>query len=258
MRHAFPRSDDRSPTLLMVAHGTRDPAGVAAGEALLDRVRALRPGLRVRLAHLDLAAPSVASVLAALTGEVVLVPLLLGTGYHLRVDLPAAVAAAPHLRARTAAALGPHPLLAEALADRLAEAGRPRSAGPVVLAAAGSSDPAAVGDTERMARLLAVRLGTRVVPSYLGGRGPATADVVAALRAEGHGAVSVACYLTTPGHFARRAVAAGAAAGAAFTAAPLGAHEAVARLVLRRGALRAGSRGALRAGLRDVHVVGRL
>ncbi|MEU6346786.1 CbiX/SirB N-terminal domain-containing protein, partial [Streptomyces sp. NPDC046977] len=112
-----------APTLLTVAHGTRDPEGVAVTEALVARVHARLPGLRVELCFLDLVAPSLPEALARLDGEVVVVPLLLGAGYHLRVDIPAALAAAPHLRARVAPALGPDPLLADVLTDRLAEAG---------------------------------------------------------------------------------------------------------------------------------------
>ncbi|MEH6376689.1 CbiX/SirB N-terminal domain-containing protein, partial [Streptomyces sp. KLMMK] len=111
-------------------------------------------------------------------------------------------------------------------------AGRPeRSAAPVVLAAAGSSDPAAGADTARMARLLALRLGTRVVPAHAAGSGTRPGDAVAALRAEGHEDVAVATYLTAPGHFSetvRRG------AGTRLVSDPLGPHEAVARLVLRR------------------------
>ncbi|GGX93483.1 hypothetical protein GCM10010324_44330 [Streptomyces hiroshimensis] len=221
-----------APALVAVAHGTRSAAGVAVTEALVRRVRALRPGLDVRVGHLGLASPSPAEVLAGLDGAAVLVPLLLGTGYHLRSDIPAAVTAAPWLRCRTAPALGPHPLLAEALAGRLAEAGRPeRSPAPVVLAAAGSSDPAALADTARMARLLALRLGVRVVPSSAAGGGTRPVDAVAVLRAEGHDDVDVATYLTAPGHFSE-AVRRGA--GARLVSDPLGPHEAVARLVVRR------------------------
>ncbi|MFF7726363.1 sirohydrochlorin chelatase [Streptomyces sp. NPDC008001] len=234
-----------TPALVLVAHGTRSPAGAAVTEALAGRLRALRPELVVRAGYLGLVAPSLEEVLAGLHGRAVLVPLLLGTGYHLRADVPAAVAAAAaRLRCRTAPALGPHPLLAEALADRLAEAGRDaRSPAPVVLAAAGSSDPAARTDTERMARLLALRTGVRVVPAYVSGDGPRPAAAVAELRAEGHEDVSVATYLTAPGHFSesvRRGVRDARAwggvgdGGGVVVSDPLGAHEAVVRLVLRR------------------------
>ncbi|MFC4032295.1 sirohydrochlorin chelatase [Streptomyces polygonati] len=241
-------------TLLAVAHGTRDPEGVASYGTLLDRVRAMRPGLPVRLAFLDIAAPSLDRTLAGLRGEVVVVPLLLSAGYHVHVDIPASLAAAPRLRAAVAAALGPDPLLAEALHDRLTQAGWHRAPGrrgaagqAVVLAAAGSSDPAANADTARTAELLRERLGVDVVPSYLCASSPTPAEAVARLRAAGR-QVAVASYLVAPGFFARAAARAAAGGGSARTAGParpargtdglvtgpVGTHAAVARLVLRR------------------------
>ncbi|WP_406708169.1 sirohydrochlorin chelatase [Streptomyces halobius] len=112
-----------APTLVAVAHGSRDPRAVHTVHALLDRVRALRPGLPVRLGHIELNRPLLADTLAGLRGEAVLVPLLFGRGYHVTHDLPAALAAAPHLTGRIATPLGPHALLAEALHGRLLEAG---------------------------------------------------------------------------------------------------------------------------------------
>jgi sirohydrochlorin ferrochelatase len=233
------------PTLLAVAHGTRDVEGVAVTEALIDRVRALRPGLRVERCFLDLVAPSLPEALARLRGEVVLVPLLLGAGYHVRVDIPEALAAAPHLNARVTAALGPHPLLADALTDRLNEAGWRTGDGPVVLAAAGSTDPAANADAAAMATLLRAHHPGRhdVVPAYLCAAGPTPAEAVAALRAAGHSRVAVAPYLMGPGFFARRA----ADSGGSLTAAPLGTHTSLARLVALRydeavTSMRAGAR----------------
>ncbi|WP_198042296.1 sirohydrochlorin chelatase [Kitasatospora azatica] len=211
-----------------MAHGTRDPQGVASYYQLLAEVRAQRPGTRVELAFLDHAEPGPAELLAGLRGTVVLVPLLLSTGFHLQVDLPAVAAAAPHLRTRIAPALGPHPLLADALESRLTEAGGPGDA--VVLAAAGSTDPAGNADTARMAELLAARLGRPVAPGYLCAAAPTPAEAVAALRAAGHRRIAVAPYLMAPGYFARRAE----RSGGCVTAAPLGAHAELARLVLAR------------------------
>ncbi|MFJ6728398.1 sirohydrochlorin chelatase [Streptomyces sp. NPDC091281] len=225
-------SGGSAPPLVAVAHGTRNAAGVAVTRALAARVRALRPGLRVELAHLDLVEPSLPTVLAGLRGRVVVVPLLLGAGYHVRADIPAVLAAAPRVTARVARALGPDPLLADALGDHLAAAGRRPGDGPVVLAAAGSTDPRANADAAAMAVLLRERLpdGPEVVPAYLCAAGPTPAEAVAALRAEGHARVSVAGYLLSPGFFADRA----ARSGGSLLSAPLGTHEAVARLVLRR------------------------
>ncbi|MFC5887527.1 sirohydrochlorin chelatase [Kitasatospora sp. CM 4170] len=227
------RGADR-PVLLAVAHGSRNPAGVAATRALLDLVRAQRPELDVRCCFLDLAAPSLPEALAGLAADepAVLVPLLLGTGYHLRVDIPGALAAARLPHVRLAPALGPDPLLATVLADRLAESGRAPGAGPVVLAAAGSSDPAAAADTRRTARLLAARLadGRPVVPAYLSAARPTPHEAVEALHAAGHRRVAVATYLLGPGFFADRA----ADTPAHWTSAPLGTHDALARLVAAR------------------------
>lgn len=229
---------DRAPTLVAVAHGSRDPEALRTVNALLDRVRALRPGLPVRLGHIELNRPLLADTLAALRGEAVLVPLLLSRGHHIKQDIPDAVAAAPHLTARIAAPLGPDPLLAEALHARLAEAGRRAGASPgaspgpgVVLAAAGSRDPDAALDTARTAALLSARLGgAPVLPGYASGSGPTVPEAVRALAALGHDRIAVASYFTAPGRFATQC--ASVAPGPA--AAPLGAHPAVARLVLRR------------------------
>ncbi|PYC77104.1 hypothetical protein C7C46_20040 [Streptomyces tateyamensis] len=214
--------------MVAIAHGTRDAAGVAAYQRLLAEVRAQRPGLRAHLAFLDHADPAPAEVLAGLRGSAVLVPLLLGTGFHLQVDLPAVAAAAGHLRVRTAGPLGPDPLLARALGARLAEAGP--AADAVVLAAAGSTDPAGNAAAAAMAELLGAELARPVIPGYLCAASPTPAEAVAALRAAGHRRVAVASYLLAPGFFARRA----AASGGCLTAAPLGDHADLARLVLDR------------------------
>ncbi|GHF54142.1 hypothetical protein GCM10018790_35020 [Kitasatospora xanthocidica] len=218
------------PVLLAVAHGSRDPAAVTSTRALLRLVRSLRPELTVRCCFLDLAEPSLPHALDRLDGrQPILVPLLLGTGYHVRVDIPAALASAGLPPECLTPALGPHPLLTEALADRLTGSGAPADA-PVVLAGAGSSDPTALADTERMAHLLATRLGRPVTPAHLSAATPTPPQAVAALQAAGHPRVALATYLLSPGFFARRA----AGAGATWTAAPLGAHPAVARLALHR------------------------
>ncbi|WP_030415028.1 sirohydrochlorin chelatase [Streptomyces sp. NRRL S-1448] len=222
-----------APTLVAVAHGSRDPRALPAVRALLDRVRALRPGLPVRLGHIELNHPLLADTLADLRGDVVLVPLLFGHGYHVTHDLPAALAAAPHLTGRIAAPLGPHPLLAEALHGRLLEAGAAAGLGStaVVLAAAGSRAARSARDTEHTARLLSARLdGLPVVPAYASAAAPTVAEAVRALTADGHERIALAGCFTAPGRFATQC----AAAAPGVAAAPLGDHPALARLVLHR------------------------
>ncbi|RKE18987.1 sirohydrochlorin chelatase [Streptomyces sp. TLI_171] len=218
----------RRPALVLVAHGSHDPAAAAELGRLHARLRLVRPELDIRLGHLGLNDPLLPEVLDELSGRVVLVPLLLSRGYHSKTDIPRVLSAAPHLAGECAAPLGPDPLLTEALVDRLASAGWRGE--PVVLAASGSRDPDAARDTEAQAALLSARLGVDVRPGYVAAGGPSVASQVAEFTAEGHSAVAVASYFTAPGDFARLA----AAAGGALTSAPLGDHPLVARLVLER------------------------
>lgn len=226
------------PALVAVAHGSRDPRAVRTVTALLDRVRELRPGLDIRLGHIELNEPLLGDTLAALPDgtPAVLVPLLLSRGYHVRHDLPQAAAAVSGADIRIARPLGPHPLLAEALADRLAEAGwRPEdgasgSAG-VVLASAGSRDPRSAEDTRRMAGMLAERLGgVPVVAAYASALAPTVPAAVKALEARGRHRIAVASYFAAPGLFSTRS----AAAAPCVAAEPLGTHPALARLLLHR------------------------
>ncbi|MEV7191269.1 sirohydrochlorin chelatase [Streptomyces sp. NPDC093510] len=231
-----------SPTLVLVAHGSRDPRALTTVTALAERIREQRPGLTVRLGHIELNEPLLTDTLAAQRpGSAVLVPLLLGRGQHVKRDIPAAAAGAPHLDIRVAAPLGPHPLLAEALHARLVQAGwpeRPRGAGArrghaVVLAAAGSRDPESAADTETAAELLAERLGVPVLPAYAAPTAacPRTVpEALEALAAAGRTRTAVAAYFTAPGRFATQS----AAAAPWIAAAPLGPHAALARLVLHR------------------------
>ncbi|MFG2532440.1 sirohydrochlorin chelatase [Streptomyces sp. NPDC048516] len=250
--HGFRSPAPPPPTLVAVAHGSRDPRALPTVRALLDRVRALRPGLPVRLGHIELNRPLLADTLAELDGAAVLVPLLFGRGHHVTHDLPAALRGAVHLTGRVAEPLGPHTLLAEALHGRLLEAGFPAGRcprGAVVLAAAGSRAPQSVQDTERTAQLLSARLGgTPVLPAYASAlpspattpardasRGPSqiaptVPDALAALTARGHDRIAVASCFTAPGRFAAQS----AAAAPGTASAPLGDHPALARLVLHR------------------------
>ena len=214
------------PTLLAVAHGTRDPAGAATVRALLDRTRALRPWIGVAEAYAEIAEPSLEAAMSRIGGPVVAVPLMLARGYHALVDIPGR--AGPD--ALTARPLGPHPMIAAALAGRLAEALDGHRLGrhdTVVLGAAGSSDPNGAADVRTAARLLSRRLRRPVPYGFVAAEGPQLSQVVAD---HSHGRVIVASYLLAPGLFHTRMV----TSGADVVSAPIGAHDAMARLILRR------------------------
>jgi sirohydrochlorin ferrochelatase len=238
------------PVLLVIAHGSRDPRHAATVHALTARVRALRPGLRVETGFLDFNAPSVPQVLERLAddgaGNVVALPLLLTRAFHAKVDIPAVLHEArtrlPQLAIEQADVLGPSPLLTAALERRLFEAGlRPddrRSTG-VVLASAGSSDPAAIAVIADIAREWRHTGWCAVQPAFASAASPVMGvprpeDAVRALRAEGVRRVAVAPYVIAPGRLPDRIAAGAHEAGADVLADVLGPSPELARLLLER------------------------
>jgi sirohydrochlorin ferrochelatase len=221
--------------LLAVAHGSRDPAARASVDALVSRVAGLAGGATVRAAFVAHESPALATALARERGRhrVTVVPLLLSPGYHLSTDVGRAARAAG---VAVAGPLGPDPALARALAARLAEAGVPARA-PVVLAAAGSSDPRAAGQIRQQARLLAAHRGAPVLAGFASAARPTVAEAVAALAARTARPVAIASYLIAPGAFHGRL----RESGARWVSAPLGDHPAVATLVITRFRAAAGA-----------------
>lgn len=228
-------------TVVVAAHGTADPAGIAVARALVDALRARLFGRSVLLAFVDVLGPRVREVVACAPGPITVVPAFLSSGYHVRTDVPREVAATGRRDITISAAIGPHALLVSAMADRLRAAGwRPGDA--VVLAAAGSSDPRAVADVRAAAGQLSGRVGSRVRVGFVATGAPRVAPLVAGLRAAGERRVAVASWLLAPGMFHRRLM----SAGADVVAAPLGAHpEVIDRLAQLVGSAAVFERGDL-------------
>jgi sirohydrochlorin ferrochelatase len=216
----------RQPALLAVAHGSRNPAAADVIKTLARQVRRLAPVLDVHVAFIGHAEPSLPAELGATGSNPVIVPLLLSTGYHLTADITGAAASAG---ARVAGPLGPDELLLTALATRLSEAGVPDGT-PVVLAAAGSSDPAGAADVQKQADLLADQLRAPVVCAFATAARPTVPEAVAGLRERTGQPVAVASYLLAPGHFQDQLY----ASGADWVTEPLGGHPALAGLVIDR------------------------
>ncbi len=156
------------PSLLLAAHGTRDPAGVAAFEALAARVADLAAGDGISVAggFIELSAPPLRDAVTSLAGHspvgpgparVVTVPLMLVAAGHAKGDIPAALAREqarhPGVSFTYARTLGPHPALIELLDTRVAAvAGDTPPA--VLVVGRGSTDPDANADVVKTARLL--------------------------------------------------------------------------------------------------------
>lgn len=219
-----------TPILVACSHGTSSAAGQAAISGLVEQARELRPGTDVREAFVDVQEPTLPAVLDACPSDnpIVVVPLLLSTGYHTRVDIAQAVAAHPGNVTATPA-LGPHELIADVLLSRLTAVDlRPGDA--VVLAAAGSTDPAAEGDVRATADRLSALVGRRVGMGFASGRGQRIGAAVARARAEGAARVVVASYVLAPGHFADLI----ARSGADVVTPPLAPDERLAAVVAER------------------------
>jgi sirohydrochlorin ferrochelatase len=234
-----------APPLLAVAHGSRDPRSAATVAALVDVVRAQAPDLDVRTAFLDLSAPRLPDVLAALHGaghrDVVVVPLLLGKAFHARVDLPSTIAEAtarlPRLSVSMAGVLGPDPRLPSLALRRLTEAGA-RPGDPslgVILAAAGSSHAPANLAVATVASSWSSLGWAGVEPAFASAARPDVPAAAAALRSRGARRIAVASWFLAPGRLPDRVAGqAYDADPAAIVAGPLGPDASLAELVLDR------------------------
>lgn len=226
----------QAPPLVAVAHGSADPRSGATVSELLALVRTRAPELDIRVAFLGHAAPSVPAVLSGLSGQVVVLPLLLTAAYHSKVDLPAQLT---KVRAQVCygPVLGPHPLLIDGTERRVASAGSfDRASTGVVLAAAGSSDPAANATIHGIAATWQVTRGWHsVVPAYASAASPRVDEAVRSLLATpGVRRVVVATYLLAPGVFADQIRESALRAGACAVSPALGALPEVADVILQR------------------------
>lgn len=211
--------------LVLVAHGTRNPLGLDTiteiAAAVTEHVGA------VRTAFVDVLGPNPREVLENTASSVVVVPAFLASGYHVNTDLPARVAESGHPSVTITPALGPDPVLAQIMHGRLLEVGwSPGDA--VVMAAAGSSDPAARRELMHAAALLGELVG-EVHLGFVATGVPTVADIVRRLRRSGR-RVFIASYLLAPGVFHTKL----GQCGAHAVTEPLGAHPDLVALLAHR------------------------
>jgi sirohydrochlorin cobaltochelatase len=178
--------------VVIVGHGSREPAANAELEALVAAWAATRPGRAVTIGYVELAQPPLPSALAAAGtrhDRVVALPLFLFAAGHVKNDLPLALAAAraqaPATDFGAARALGVHPLLAE-LVWRRALAAAPELADATVAARSalvvvgrGASDPDANGDFVKLVRLAGEGRGLGACePTFIGITRPLVDDTL--------------------------------------------------------------------------------
>ena len=125
------RSEPRTAVLL-IAHGSREPSANDDLRALAERLAKTGDHPIVVASFLELAEPDIATggdlCVAEGASMVLMVPYFLSAGVHLRRDLTAAredlQAKHPGVAFRLGPPLGPHPLLDEVVAARIAELDR--------------------------------------------------------------------------------------------------------------------------------------
>jgi sirohydrochlorin ferrochelatase len=207
-----------NPVLLAVAHGTKDAEGTAEIQRLIAVVARQRPDLDVRLCWLERSEPLFAEVLAELDGPAVIVPVLLSTGYHVKVDIPSIVGDRPNTV--VTAPLGPDARISQVVAERLRSASAATDGpltGPILVIGAGSSDPAARIELGEVAAQLQSNTAAAVEIGQLTDADPFAAEHVA-----------VANYLLAPGYFNNRLH---ELAAVEVVADPVGAHPLVAEVI---------------------------
>jgi sirohydrochlorin cobaltochelatase len=131
---ASPRnSANAAAGIVLFAHGARDARWAEPFAKVTERVRGAAPDLAVEIAFLEFMAPDLASAVARLVSRGVarvrVIPLFLGTGGHLRAEVPRLVAeiaaSRPGIAIDLAPAAGDDAKVIEALASYcLAEAAR--------------------------------------------------------------------------------------------------------------------------------------
>ncbi|MDX1962913.1 MAG: sirohydrochlorin chelatase [Pirellulales bacterium] len=116
--------------ILLIGHGTRDPAGLAEFEQLARLVQQTRPDIPCAHCWLELAKPDIPAGIQLLVErgvrQILAAPLLLFAAGHAKADIPTALTAAlrefPDVTARQIPPLGLHPSILALSATRLVDA----------------------------------------------------------------------------------------------------------------------------------------
>nr|WP_241519496.1 sirohydrochlorin chelatase [Mycobacterium paraense] len=222
-------------TLVLTAHGSKDPRSAANARAVAGDLARMRPGLDVRPAFCELNTPSLADVLRDLPGGAVVTPLLLANAYHARVDIPAQIARSG-AEVALARVLGEDPRLVSLLRQRVTDLGVSRHDDRVgvLVAAIGSSDPRANARTRQVApQLLARTSWAGATTAFVTRPEPSLAEAAGRLRRQGARRVVIAPWFLAPGLLPDRVREFADDAGIEL-AEPLGAHRLVAETVLDR------------------------
>ena len=111
--------------IILFAHGARDPDWAAPFGMIKQQLQAARPEVQVELAFHDFMTPTLEAAAAQSAAQgakrIVLVPLFMAQGGHLKQDLPLLVAKIreqhPHIELQVMPAIGDAPEILQAITD---------------------------------------------------------------------------------------------------------------------------------------------
>jgi sirohydrochlorin cobaltochelatase len=117
--------DMSDQAIILFAHGARDPEWAAPFDIIKQQLQSARPEVQVAVAFLELMTPSLEAAVAQSAAQgakrVVLVPLFMAQGGHLKQDLPLLVGKIreqhPQLELQVLPAIGDAPEILQAIAD---------------------------------------------------------------------------------------------------------------------------------------------
>jgi len=242
-------------SIVVAAHGSRDPAALEEVETLLSLMKKHVPGQAITHGYLEFALPTideaVRSVVQGGAQRVVMLPALLLAATHAKNDMPGELALLerrfPGVEFHFGAPTELHPLLLQLAQQRIVEAEARskrtlrRADSCLVVVGRGTSDPDANSDVSKLARMLEEGLGFGA--SYVCYAGTAEPDLNSGLRRAarlGLERIVVFPYFLFDGVLVKRIYAAADELAArhpeleVLKAGYFGADEAVARVFLER------------------------
>lgn len=242
-------------SIIVAAHGSRDPDGLRECESLIALMRARAPQRQIACGYLEFASPTIDQAIKATVDagatRVVMLPALLFAAAHAKNDMPSELAVLkrdfPQIGFHFGAALDVHPLLLRLAQQRIVEAEAQsshtikRADTCLVVVGRGTSDPDANGEVSKLARMLEEGMGFGAsFVCYAGTAKPLVTDGVQAAARLGFQRIIVFPYFLFDGVLVKRIYAAADALHErqpeidVLKAGYLGAHADVADVFLER------------------------
>ena len=239
-----------APALIMVAHGSTDPAVAEVSHRLRYGLQTIRPSLDVNAAFIDHCPPAGVDVVTDLiergVSEVVFVPLQLSAvkDHHPAIDavVDKVHTTYPDVRVAVARPIGPEACLLKPLDERLRAAlgaAHATELDGLVLSAESPSDVRGISMLARRVRQWGAHHRLPCVLAIPDGSSPNVAAAIENLNSQGRRHIGVGSFCLAPDHEFENQARLALRHGAVAVSAPIGIDDAVLDLILTRYAFAA-------------------